>query len=393
MRPTSSSLGWMIVTLAAVPLGSAMGAPFRPGDIVVVRIGDGSTTLNSASAAVFLDEYTSTGTLVQSVALPGAASGSNNAFTNSGSATSEGALTLSSDGQYLALAGYAVSPGQTLVSSTTGVNRVAARVDMNGVVDTSTLLPATAYVQNNIRGAVYNTSSGGFYTSGTGNSSSGGTWFVNFGGGAFATQLSTGVVNTRVVETYDGQVYTSSMSGAFRGVAAVGTGLPITAGQFTTLLPGFSPATNSPESAYAFVYKDANTLYVADDRTSGNGGTTATGGIQEWTFDGANWNLQYTLAPNATTGVRGLTAGLVNDTFTLFATTTSGSIVSVVDTGLSSTFTTVVSSAGTNEVFRGIAFLPGTVVVPEPASDASLLIGGTVVGLLSRRFLRRKQSV
>src|SRR5262245_28648646 len=81
-------------------------AAFTPDDLVIYRVGDGSTVLTNTGNPVCLDEYTTTGTLVQSIALPTTASGSNNPLIASGTATTEGMLTLSADGQYLILTGY-----------------------------------------------------------------------------------------------------------------------------------------------------------------------------------------------------------------------------------------------------------------------------------------------
>lgn len=95
-------------------------AAFTPGDLVIYRVGTGATSLSSAATAVFLDEYTATRVLVQSIALPTADSGSNQTLTASGTATSEGLLTLSADGRYLELTGYNAAVRQSrrsLVSS------------------------------------------------------------------------------------------------------------------------------------------------------------------------------------------------------------------------------------------------------------------------------------
>src|SRR5436190_14750865 len=57
---------------------------FTAGNLVVYRVGDGSASLNANAAAVFLDEYTASGALVQSIAMPTAVSGSNKRLTASG---------------------------------------------------------------------------------------------------------------------------------------------------------------------------------------------------------------------------------------------------------------------------------------------------------------------
>ena len=59
---------------------------FTPGNFVAVRVGDGSATLTSAAAPVFLAEYTPAGTLVQTIPLPTADASPNFSFTNSGTA-------------------------------------------------------------------------------------------------------------------------------------------------------------------------------------------------------------------------------------------------------------------------------------------------------------------
>ena len=98
-----------LTALAISVCGAAAQAQtaFNAGDFVVYRVGDGSAALSNAATAVFLDEYTPTGMLVQSVAAPSA---SGNSLTASGTATSEGELNVSSNGQYLTLTGYNAVP-------------------------------------------------------------------------------------------------------------------------------------------------------------------------------------------------------------------------------------------------------------------------------------------
>ena len=131
-------LGFLMLPL--LPLVVHAGA-LTPGNLVVVRVGTGAATLTSVATAVFLDEYTPGGTFVQSVALPIVASGSQKALTLAGSAATEGGLNLSVNGHYLVLGGYDAAPGLLAVSTTAAstVNRVVARIDANGNVDTSVL--------------------------------------------------------------------------------------------------------------------------------------------------------------------------------------------------------------------------------------------------------------
>jgi hypothetical protein len=366
--------------------GLAEAAPFTPGNLVVVRVGaTGGGTLSNAATAVFLDEFTlnvgQTGP-VQSIALPTLASGANAILTMSGTATSEGALSLSADGRFLTLAGYDAAVGTASVANGTtsaAVNRIVAAVDMMGNIDTTTRI-SDGFNQNNVRSAT-TVDGTQFYVAGNGASGTGGVRLVGYGSTGASTQITTNLTNARVVGTFEGQLYSTSASGAFQGVSSVGMGLPTTSTE-ATALPGF-PTASGP-SPYGFVFRDADTLYVADDRTS------TSGGIQKWTRSGGTWTLAYTLNPTGNLGVRGLAGGLIGGQYTLFGTTTQSNanqLVSVIDAGAGSTFN-VLATAGANTTFRGVA-LTSAVAVPEPESVISLLIGGAMVGLLARRRLRR----
>jgi len=354
-----------LTALVATLLSAPLFAQLTPGNLVVSRVGDGSAALTGAATARFLDEYTPAGVFVQTIALPTAVSGGNRRFTDSGSATSNGFVTQSVDGRYLLAAGYDASVGTASVTSSAAAttNRVIARIALDGTVDTSTAL-GDAYTTNNFRG-VASADGGSFFTAGTGTSPTPGARFVAGLGATTSTQLGTTVTNLRCVNIHAGQLYVSSSSGAFVGISAVGTGLPTTSGQTITALPGF-PVASGP-SAYDFFFADDNTLYVADDRVNGSGG------IQKWTLSAGTWSLAYTLSPTATTGCRGLGGFVENGVVTLFATTAVSSttvttIVSVVDAGVSSPFTTLVTNA-TNTALRDVQF------VRTPAALAYVGVG------------------
>src|SRR5687768_13281221 len=76
-------------------------APFTAGNVVVYRVGSGTGNLVNTGSPVFLDEYAPAGTLVQSVAMPTTASGSQLQLIANGVATAEGQLTRSENGRYL----------------------------------------------------------------------------------------------------------------------------------------------------------------------------------------------------------------------------------------------------------------------------------------------------
>lgn len=368
----------MMLTIAAWCgiTGSAMGAAFTGGNIVVSQFGDGAGTLDNAGQKVFLNEYTTGGTLAQQLAMPTTTGGGNYRFVNSGSASSEGALTLSANGQYLTLGGYDAAVGTASVSSTANIGRVVGRVDLNGNIDTSTRF-TDGHITNNFRGVVSNDGTQ-FWTAGAGSSSSGGTRYLASLGATTSTQVSATVTNTRVANIFNGQLYTSSQSGANIGINAVGLGLPTSSGNTTTLLPGFSAQTGL--SPYDFWFSDASTLYVADDGNI----STGKGGLQKWTFSGSTWVLDYRITGGLTAGLRGLagtTDGLGNAV--LYGITADGAnnkLVVVTDLGVSSTFNTIATAAN-NTIFRGVEIIP----IPEPATLAFLLVG-------SAMFLHRRRS-
>jgi hypothetical protein len=217
--------------LGATP---ALAAAFAPGDLVVARVGSGTGSLSSAATAVFLDEYTPSGALVQSVALPTSSSGSNRRFTMSGSATSEGALALSADGRYLTLGGYDAALGTASIASTSTstASRVVARVDGNGGVDTSTAI-TDAFSANNVRGAVTDDGSR-FWVVGA----NGGVRLASLGSAGASTQINSAApTNIRTVSIFGGQLYISTGSGT-TGVYSVGSGLPTNGGQTQRWSPG-----------------------------------------------------------------------------------------------------------------------------------------------------------
>src|SRR5262245_6924307 len=209
-------------------------AAFTPGNIVIYRVGDTLSGLVNTGSAVFLDEYDPAGNLVQSIAMPTTISGNNHQLISSGTATSEGLLSLSADGQYLMLTGYGRDVGgRRSVASTASatVPRVVRRVAANSTIDTSTALTDFAD-GNNPRGA---DSSNGIDIWVTGGA--GGIRYTAFDGDAAtdtSTQLSTTVTNLRAVEIFDGQLYVSTGSGSTVRLGTVGTGEPTTAGQTIT---------------------------------------------------------------------------------------------------------------------------------------------------------------
>src|SRR5262249_48711841 len=155
----------------------------------------GSAALSSSSAAAFLQEFTTTGAPVQTIALPTAASGSNHALTLTGNASSEGFLQISTDGNYLHLAGYDTAPGTAAPSGVapSTINRVVGMVTISsGTVNTTTALN-DSYNGSNVRSAITTNGTDIWVdgNAGSGLSASAGTRYTTLGA-TTATRVNTG---------------------------------------------------------------------------------------------------------------------------------------------------------------------------------------------------------
>ena len=378
-----------LIGLAAFSLAGGHAASFTPGNIIVGRIGDGSTTLSSNATSISLLEFSpSGGAPSQTLSTQFAAE---NLQTDSGSATSNGYIGFGG-GKYLAVSGHNATVGTASVAALN--NKVAQIIDVTtGNVVSRVAFPTggasgtppSPYSGNNFR-SITPTGANTFYTGGTssGSPNTGGVWYYD--GSAF-TQISstaTGqLTNARNVEVYAGQLYVSSGSGTFLGISTMGSGLPTSANQTATLRIDMGTGA----SPYGFVLFDTNndsqtdTAFIADDRTATGGG------LNKYTFDGSTWTKQYNLLLSSTNstfsstaatgfaGIRGLAGSYDSVTgFSLFATTAETSnnrLVQILDNGTTPTAFATLGSAGTNYVFRSLDL----VSVPEPSTWALIGLG------------------
>lgn len=380
LRLSLSVLVGIVAGLAGL-VPPVYAAPFIPGDVVVYRVGSGTGTLVSSGSPVYLDEYAPGGGLVQSIAMPTAASGSNLPLIASGTASSEGMLTRSTDGQYLLLTGYGTTTGgsSSLASSAAAtVNRVVGRVDSQGTIDTTTALTDFAD-KNNPRSAA-STNGTDLWVGGA----AGGVRYTTLGS-TTSTQLSGDTNNIRQVAIFDGQLYISTNVSNYL-LSSVGSGTPTATGQ--SLTPLALPAGLASPDAYVFLDMDGtpgvDTLYVADD----------TLGVLKYCLIGGVWTAEGTKG-NGTNAYRGLTATVDETGVTLYITRKGGSgaagggeLVSLLDSsGFGATMSgsfVLLATAPTDEAFRGVAMAP----TPEPCTLALLLAGGALV--LGRRRGRQR---
>jgi len=343
----------MMRLLFAIVLLAHGNARSSGRDVVVVRVGDGSAALSSAATAVYLERRGADGSIVGAIALPTAVQGSNRQFSLSGSSGSEGAIAVSADGRYASLAGYAADVGLASVSTTTSASvlRVVARIDGQNNVDTSTVL--NAFSGANVRGAVSSDGAAFWVSGNSATASSTGVWYATLG--SSSAQILASPANVRTVNIAAGQLFADSGANPFANVFAVGAGLPISAGQTATSLAGM-PTSGTSMYAFLFFDRDAavsgiDTLYVADDNAIASGG-----GIQKWIFDGTTWLKSNTFTNGLSVGVRGLTGEAVGRNVVLYATTaaTPNNLVRLVDDGTMAPAATVIATAPTNTVYRGV---------------------------------------
>ena len=318
---------------------------FTPGNIVVYRVGNGAAALSGSSAAGFLDEYTPTGTLVQSIALPTADAGANQTLTDSGSATSHGLINRSADGRYLLVTGYDTPPGtaNVVTTATTTVSRIVGRVGADGIIDTTTALNDA--FSSNYRSAA-SADGTSFYLSGNGTAANAGTRLATLGA-TTSTQIAATPANQRAVDIFNGQLYMSTGSGT-TGIYSIGIGTPVATGQTATLIVA------SP-NPYQFIFLDRDagvagldTLYVSDQ----------TNGLAKFSFDGTVWTSRGAIAQAGLTGLDGFLAG---GSATLFATNPT-TLFTFNDTAafnapIAGALMTI-GTATANTVFRGVALAP-----------------------------------
>lgn len=331
--------------------GNSSAASFSPGNLAVLRAGDGAQTLESSGNSIYIDQFTTNGALVGSIAIPDNGS---NALLISGSASSEGALTRSTDGRLLLFAGYniALTNAASLGSSLANVGAAAApravgAVDMPGnfaLVGVTT----NQYGGNNMRSGASD-GRGNYWGAGA----TSGTFY--FGDGSTNT-VQTAVANSIVIQDLGGDLYfsTAKTTPGIWKIAGAPT-VPVT--NATVFLSAGSKA-----SPFAFAFNPGfTTAYVADDSLKG------LGGVQRWDFTDGAWAMTYAFTSLTNIGARGLAVDFSGAQPVIYATTAEDSpnrLVKLTDSGADATVTTL-TTAGLNQIFRGVCFAPSAGLAPQ----------------------------
>jgi hypothetical protein len=346
--------------LITTPSSSVHAGPITPGDLVVYRVGDGTAALGTTATAVFLDEYTTGGTLVQSIPL---ASTGASALTAVGNASTEGILTRSQDGQSLIFTGYRKDAGGTNPASDAPAttNRLIGTIDAAG---TPTIGITLTNPTGTIRSAA--TANGTAYYVGT----SALVGYVGTPGvGATVTQIDPR--NSRQVLLADNNLYASNGSTAVTAKVQSYGNQPTGA---TTPTPIVTLATADAVNGFVFFDLDptvpgADTLYLL---------STVQSQLQKYvTTNGTNW----TAAGSVSTTAQNVT-GFANGTNVSLYFTTPGALQTLTDaSGIGGTLTGTpasIATAAVNTAFRGVNS------VPEPTS-LGLCAGAALLALGRQR--------
>jgi hypothetical protein len=360
-----------VIGLAASAAQAQSGTAFAPKHLAVLRAGDGALSLRLKQSPAFIDEF-ATGSFnsgpVMSVAIP--TNGPDTLFFN-GHAATEGMLNLSSDGKWLTFAGYG---GVDLLEksgtpSLLDIGRGFCAVDAAGKTHTTIFEQYSGAEKMNPRGVVTdganhfwtcgNASSTAFYDAASSN-------LVAFAAIPDSRQIK--IIGGKLYTTLNGPdaMYQGVSPGIFAFEDGSGNPSPLPEATNTTLrlvVPVQKPYT---KIAGFDLSPDDTVAYTAD----------VDAGIQKYVKANGDWKLAYHFAipqnipatANNESGCFAMTVDFSGANPVIYATTTEGydgsvnsnRVVQIVDTGASSTVTTLAQAPSARIAYRGIAFTPGS---------------------------------
>ena len=412
MTTTTSRHGFAALSLCAALLtvGTAFGQ-FTPGNLAVLRLGDGTAVIDSTAQPLFIDEYdATTGALVASHPIPSTGA---TALTLGGRGEHDGHLNLSSNGRYLLLGGYRADAGSPDPVPANDL-RVIGRIDSAWNVDTTTTLEVGAYDRTYLTSVVSDNGER-FWTVGDGKyvnlddvannfltpTTSGGLRYVDHLGASSSINVghvqtitydSTGKVqglwpdsmrNARIV---DGQLYvTTPAKESFvnRGLYATADPLPISGPQ--SMIPIITNIEGQPPDPTGKFVPKSDIILLDLDGVPGIDTAYSTGGkndYEKWALVDGVWELISTQLLPSGEEINALDALVEGTTVTLFASTDQGIYKLVDSSGYNADFNdffplTPFITPGSGTEFRGIALLP------EPHS--LILFGLAALALRRRR--------
>lgn len=341
---------------------SADAQVFAPTNLVVMTLGGPGQTLATSGNAMNLAQYTTGGTLVNTVTIPDSGA---NALICGGASSTEGYVSLSANGQYLVWAGYNTNFGSYSVAlSTTGSSTNFRGVGtLDGYANYTLQYAGNIFSATSIRGAASD-GTNNFWVNG------GNTGIIYVGHNSPQATVFTASANERCLNIINGNLYFSTGSGT--GVPGTGfwevPGLPTTTGGGTIYDAGGQTGGTSPED-FA-VNTNLGIAYLCDYDAS-----TAGGGVIRYTYTSGAWVSNYTLITASGEGAYSVAVNWSGAHPVIYATVgvstiaAGNSLVTFTDTGASSA-ATVIATAPAGQTFRGLCWAPGAApdITAQPAS-------------------------
>lgn len=331
-------------------LMAAQAQVFYPTNLAVMTLGNNSQSLTTQGNTMNLLQYTPSGTLVSSTAIPDSGT---NALICGGSSVTEGYLSLSADGRYLVWSGYNTNRG----SITTTLQSTGANTNWRGIGTLDGYNNYTLQFAGNVesltspRGAVSD-GQGNFWLNG------GVTGIMYITGGAVQDTVYSTSSNERGLKIFNGNLFfsTGSPAGPGTGYWEI-NGLPTASGSAT--LVGSAIGHGGSDPIDFTVNTNLGIAYCCDYDT-----TAAGGGIIKFTYSGGVWTSNYTLS-TGTLGSYAVVADWSHANPILYATVgaatpaAADTLVTITDTGAGAT-PTVIATASSSQTFRGLAWAPGS---------------------------------
>jgi hypothetical protein len=313
---------------------------FTPGNLVVLRSGDGAGY--NGTAPLFLDEYTTAGTLVQTANIPNnqmvGGPGNQPITIDLSAAAGNGQLNRSYDGSVLTFGG--VDSGINSTTATGSADRVVAIAGNDPAATTflDTTTHGQFYVGDDNRGAVAETANGPLWAVGHPNQAGGavsqGVHYFPNPGPSIGTQVSNQANIRGATIGFDNRLYYSTAGSTSAGLAGIYT-------EAQALPTNANPSTDVPVVSALFsasklggvyladvngtgVLSNGDRLYFLDDGTVGGAGT---GGLYVSTYNtaypGNHWSTAVRLGdgiisgqphPQPTAQLRGLAGTVISPT-------------------------------------------------------------------------------
>ena len=353
-----------MIVLAVLAV-DGQGTHFLPGNLAVLRAGDGMMDLNLRQAPIFVDQFDpKTPNAGPSMSVPIPTNGADCFFFN-GHAATEGILTRSADRRFLAFAGYG---GVNLLQqkgtpSLLDIKRGFCTVDAAGTIHPFFYQADTTSLKVNPRG-VATDGKNNFWGCGNAN----GTFYCNPASAPEPVAFHA-VPNSRAIKIVNNALYVAID-------AADGTANGQEAGIYS-FTPNALP--RQADAAANLVIAAGRTFKKTVGFDINPGGTIAymadvVWGVQKYVKSGGDWKLAYDFRIpqnipkelNNFAGCFALTVDFSGTAPIIYATTTEGyggsvnsnRVVRIVDTGANAPVTTIAQAGSTNIVFRGVEFTP-----------------------------------